>query len=61
MSCETGIGLYKAWSALLDQRRPKASKKEISLAKRAYLKHRESCERCKTLTPGTLSGADPLP
>jgi len=47
MSCDTGIGLYKAWSALLDQRRPKASKKEISLAKRAYLKHLERCEVCR--------------
>ena len=61
MSCDTGIGLYKAWSALLDQRRPKASKLDISLAKRAYLEHREGCERCKTLTPSTLSGAGPSP
>jgi hypothetical protein len=30
----------------LDQKRPKASRKDITAAKKAYLYHRQHCEKC---------------
>jgi hypothetical protein len=44
--CDTGWIHYNLWSALLDQKRPKASRKDITAAKKAYLYHRQHCEKC---------------
>jgi hypothetical protein len=44
--CTTGWIHYRVWTELLEQRKPKATAKEISEAKRAYIYHRENCGIC---------------
>lgn len=44
--CDTGVALYMAWSAALDQTRPKADKRDILQAEQAYLAHRRACTEC---------------
>lgn len=45
--CETGRTLYMSWSNLLDQRRPRATRKAIAQARRAFLDHRAGCQDCR--------------
>lgn len=47
--CPEGERLYLDWSALLDQTRPKAGRKTIAAAKRAYFDHRAACQFCTPL------------
>jgi len=44
--CKEGEALYLAWSALLDQVRPKVPARKVAAAKRKYIKHRETCGTC---------------
>lgn len=47
--CPDGERLYLAWSALLDQTRPKAGRRQIAAARRAYFDHRAACAECTPL------------
>jgi hypothetical protein len=54
--CDTGWIHFRTWSALLDQKRPRASRIDISAAKRAYDYHREHCDKCTPLSVHTERG-----
>ena len=45
--CGFAINLYRHWSLLLDQKRPKANTREIAEAKKAYISHRKNCKVCQ--------------
>ena len=47
--CPEGERLYLAWSALLDQTRPKTSRRQIAAARKAYFDHRAACQECSPL------------
>lgn len=47
--CPIAWDLYAVWTDLLEAK-PKRTTKEISAARRAFIKHRDNCPNCDPIT-----------